>query len=308
MQTQQKYINLTSNIKMPMVGFGTYLIPDEDAQSLVHQAIRSGYRHVDTAEAYGNENGVGSGIKTAVEELGISREEMFVTTKLWPGNEAWGHPPKTYDSTIDSLQASLAKLQLDYVDLYLIHAPFPQAQRLEQWKALVELQRQGKVRAIGVSNFNEAHIEEIKAAGLPLPDANQIELHPWSQKPDLVSYLTMNDVSIIAYSSLVPLSSWRDVEGQASAKTDQMKADGADSDSPFKVMAQKYGISEAQVLLRWGIQKGYAVLPKSANAERIRQNIDLFGFEIDDEDMAAIAKMDRGEGVAWSTGDPTKEA
>ena len=114
--------------------------------------------------------------------------------------------------------------------------------------------------------------------------------------------------SIIAYSSLVPLSSWRDVEGQESAKTEQMKADGADSDSPFKVMAKKYGISEAQVLLRWGIQKGYAVLPKSANAERIRQNINLFGFEIDDEDMAAIAKMDRGEGVAWSTGDPTKEA
>jgi 2,5-diketo-D-gluconate reductase A len=307
-QTQNKYISLANNIKMPMVGFGTYLLQNEDAQSLVHQAIRSGYRHVDTAEAYGNENGVGLGIKTAVEEFGILREEIFVTTKLWPGNESWGAPPKTYDSTIDSLQASLAKLQLEYVDLYLIHAPFPQAQRLEQWKALIELQRQGKARAIGISNFNEAHIEEIKAAGLPLPDADQIELHPWSQKPKLVSYLTRNNISTIAYSSLVPLSNWRDVEGQASAKTDQMKADGADPDSPFKVMAKKYGVSEAQVLLRWGIQKGYAVLPKSANAERIRQNIDLFGFEIDDEDMAAIAKMDRGEGVAWNTGDPTKAA
>jgi 2,5-diketo-D-gluconate reductase A len=308
MQTQHKYINLTNNIQMPIVGFGTYLIEDEDAQSLVDQAIRSGYRHIDTAEAYGNENGVGLGIKTALEALGISREEIFVTTKLYPGNEDWGQTPKTYETSIESLQASLARLQLDYVDLYLIHAPLAQAQRLEQWRALVELQRQGKVRAIGVSNYNVAHIEEIKAAGLPLPAANQIELHPWSQKPDLVSYLAESGISIIAYSSLVPLSSWRDVEGQDSAKTEDMKADGASADSPFKIMAKKYGVSEAQILLRWGIQKGYAVLPKSVNAERIRQNIDLFDFEIDDEDMAAIAKMDRGDGVAWSVGDPTQAA
>ncbi|MCA9981992.1 MAG: aldo/keto reductase, partial [Anaerolineales bacterium] len=217
-----------------------------------------------------------------------------------------GQSPKTYEATIASCHASLAKLQLDYVDLYLIHAPFGNAQRLEQWKALLELQRQGKVRAVGVSNFNQTHIEEIKAAGLPLPDVNQIELHPWSQKPNLVSYLAQNGIAITAYSSLVPLSTWRATEGQASAKTAGMKADGASAESPFKTMAKKYGVSEAQVLLRWGVQNGYAVLPKSVNAERIRQNIDLFSFEIDDEDMALMRGMDRGDGVAWASGDPTQ--
>jgi 2,5-diketo-D-gluconate reductase A len=139
-----------------------------------------------------------------------------------------------------------------------------------------------------------------------MPVANQIELHPWSQKPELVRYLNDNAITPIAYSSLVPLSTWRTGEGQASAKTDQMKADGAQAGAPFKVMAEKYGVSEAQVLLRWAVQKGYPVLPKSTNPDRIRKNADLFGFNLDDEDMAAIEKMDRGDGVAWAIGDPTK--
>ena len=136
-------MNLTKTIQIPVVGFGTYLINDKDAQSCVHQAIRSGYRHVDTAEAYGNKNGVGLAIKAGIEELGVSRDEIFVTTKLWPGNETWGQKPKTYDSTIEALNASLARLQIDYADLYLIHAPLSKKQRLEQWRALVELRRLG---------------------------------------------------------------------------------------------------------------------------------------------------------------------
>lgn len=174
--------------------------------------------------------------------------------------------------------------------------------RLDQWRALLDLQKSGKARSVGVSNFNIDHLEEIKTAGLPMPEANQIELHPWSQKPELLAYLAQNDISPIAYSSLVPLSTWRVEEGQSSGKTDQMKADG----TVFQDMATKHGVSEAQLLLRWGVQNGYAVLPKSLNPERMRQNIDLFSFAIEDSDIVQMATMDRGDGVAWASGDPSK--
>ena len=297
-------LNLTESVQIPMIGFGTYLINTDEAKTCVLNAIRIGYRHIDTAEGYGNETGVGHALKNSQKELGISREDLFVTTKLWPGNEAWGQTLKTYDSTIESLNSSLSNLELDYVDLYLIHAPFAKSKRLEQWNALVELRKQGKAKAIGVSNFSKSHIEEIKSAGSPLPDANQIELHPWSQKSELLSYLRENRISPIAYSSLVPLAEWRVVEGQDSSKTEKMKSDGASNGSPFKAMGKKYGVTEAQVLLRWGVQKGYPVLPKSTNEERVQQNMNLFSFEIDNDDMSAIEDMDRGDGIAWASGDP----
>ena len=299
-------VSLTDDVRIPSVGFGTYLISNSEVRAAVTTAIRAGYRHLDTAEIYRNEEGVGVAIQASLKREGLLREQIFVTTKLWPGNAEWGETPKTTESTVESLNASLARLQLDYVDLYLIHAPYRREQRLEQWRGLVELRRLGKARAIGVSNFSQAHINEITAAGLPVPDANQIELHPWSQKPELVSFLAERGIAAIAYSSLVPLSTWRAVVGQDSAKTEQMKADGQRTDSPFRIMARKYSVSEAQVLLRWAVQKGYAVLPKSTNPERILQNIDLFSFSIDDEDMGTIESMDRGDGVAWSMGDPTK--
>jgi 2,5-diketo-D-gluconate reductase A len=295
---------LTRDIEIPFLGFGTYLIPNDDAVAAVREAIGAGYRHIDTAEFYQNEAGVGEGIR----QSGVARRELFVTTKLFPGNAAWGQTPKTTETTIVSLNESLARLGLDYVDLYLIHAPFEHSQRLAQWRGLVELKKQGKTRAIGVSNFNINHLEELKAAGLPVPDANQLELHPWSQKPALVRYLSDNDVTPIAYSSLVPLSTWRSAPGHASGKTEEMKADGSRADSPFKLMSTKYGVSEAQILLRWAIQQGYPVLPKSTKPERMRQNADLFSFRIDDADLAVIAKMDRGAGVAWGESDPTQFA
>jgi len=300
-------MKLTATIEMPVVGFGTYLISNDDAPAIVRHALTAGYRHVDTAEGYHNEEGVGTAVREHLQ-AGHARDALFITTKLWPGNEAWGQTLKSRAAVLQALDASLARLGLDHVDLYLIHAPFAGQRRLEQWRALVELREQGKTRAIGVSNFSEAHLEEIRTAGLPMPDANQIELHPWSQKPALVSYMREHHITPIAYSSLIPLSTWRATPDQASGKSDAMRAEGESAASPFKAMAAKYGVTEAQVLLRWAIQRGYAVLPKSTTVERIRANIDLFGFELDAEDMAAIAHMDRGDGVAWSGGDPTRAA
>lgn len=294
----------TTATGLPFVGFGTYLIANEDAPGAVAAAIQAGYRHVDTAAGYHNEEGVGEGIRRGLAASGLDRTDLFVTTKLWPGNPAWGDAPKGYDETISAFEVSRSALGLDYVDLYLIHAPSGGTERVNEWRALLDLKSAGKARAIGVSNYTEAHIEEIRAAGLPMPDYNQIELHPWSQKPDLLDFMAANGIAPIAYSSLVPLSTWRAEPGQDSAKTAEMKAAGADAASPFKAMAAKYGVTEAQVLLRWGVQKGFGVLPKSLNPARIRQNIDLFSFEIDAADMEVIEGMDRGDGVAWATGDP----
>lgn len=304
MAALQQTFRLNNDTAIPSVGLGTYLVSGDDAPAAVSAAISAGYRHIDTAAGYHNEEAVGAGLRAGLKATGLSRDAIFVTTKLWPGNPAWGDAPKSHDQTIAECDASLARLGLDYVDLYLIHAPFGGPERIAQWRALLDLKKAGKARAIGVSNFNQAHLEEIRQAGLPMPEANQIELHPWSQKPELIRYMAENGIAPIAYSSLVPLFTWRTQEGQDSAKTDAMKADG----HIFSEMAAKYGVSEAQLLLRWGVQNGYAVLPKSLNPDRMRQNIDLAGFQIDDDDIAAIKTMDRGEGVAWATGDPSTAA
>ena len=302
MSASQTMFALNTETTIPAVGFGTYLISNDDAEDAIRSAVELGYRHVDTASAYRNEETVGAGIRKGLEAEGLSRADLFVTAKLWPGNPAWGDAPKTGTQTLEECDASLLRLGLDYVDLYLIHVPYGGDKRLEQWSALLDLQASGKARAVGVSNFNESHLAEIATAGLPMPDANQIELHPWSQKQGLLAYMAKYDIAPIAYSSLVPLSTWRTEPGQDSAKTDEMKAD----DTAFKEMAQKYGVSEAQLLLRWGVQNGYAVLPKSLNPDRMRQNFDIFSFSIDDADMAQMATMNLGDGVAWASGDPSK--
>lgn len=294
-------ISITDDISIPTVGFGTYLIAPELTADAVKTALGIGYRHIDTAEMYANEVGVGEGMRRAFSESGLVRSDVFVTTKLWPGYAPWGDRPKNKAATVKAFDVSLAQLALDYIDLYLIHSPHGGEERLEQWKALVELKAAGKVRSIGVSNYHIRHLEEIKASGLPMPEVNQIELHPWSQKPDLVAYLRDHNILPIAYSSLAPLSTWRVDPGQDSAKKEMSH----ESSQIIANMAAKYNVTGAQLLLRWGVQNNYPVLPKSLNPARMRENFDIFSFSIDESDMAVMSTIDRGDGLAWSVGDPT---
>ena len=288
---------------VPRIGLGTYNMNSQESEDMTYAAIKYGYRHIDTAAVYRNEDGVGRALKRIYENTDLKRSDLTITTKLWPGGLVKVDRVKNNVGAIKSLDKSLRNLDEDYVDLYLIHSPHAKNKRLEQWETLLTQQEQGKVKNIGVSNWGINHIEELNDKGYPLPSANQIEIHPWSQKPELVSYLKENDIDIIAYSSLVPLSTWRHKDGENSLKTDEMYKDGNDLESPFKKMASKYDVTEAQVLLRWALQLGYAILPKSIQIDRMQENFDL-DFRIDEEDMNLIEQLDRGGSVTWEYGDP----
>ena len=291
------------NYIVPRIGLGTYNMTPQEAEDVSYAAIQYGYRHIDTAAVYRNEDGVGKALKRIFSDTDLSRSDITITTKLWPGGLVKVDRVKNKEGTFKSMEKSLRNLDLDYVDLYLIHSPHAKSGRIEQWKALLELQEQGKTINIGVSNWGINHLEELVDEGLPLPSANQIELHPWSQKPELVTYLKDNNIDIIAYSSLVPLSNWRHKDGENSLKTEEMYKDGEDSQSPFKILASKYQVSEAQILLRWALQLGYAILPKSIQIERMENNFDL-EFIIDKDDMKLLQELDRGESITWEYGDP----
>ena len=291
------------NYIVPRVGLGTYNMNSEEAEEMSYAAINYGYRHIDTAAVYRNEDGVGKALKRIFDNTDLKRSDITITTKLWPGGLVKVDRVKNKVGTIKSLDKSLRNLNLDFVDLYLIHSPHAKNKRLDQWETLLSQQEQHKVKNIGVSNWGINHIEELNDKGYPLPAANQIELHPWSQKPELVTYLKEKGIDIIAYSSLVPLSTWRHKDGENSLKTDEMYKDGEDSESPFKKLATKYEVTEAQVLLKWALQLGYAILPKSIQIERMKNNYDL-NFIIDEDDMLVIKNLDRGGSVTWEYGDP----
>ena len=294
-----------TNQYVPSIGLGTYNMSSEEAELTTFHALKHGYRHIDTAAVYRNEDGVAKGVKTYLNDSDLKREDIFITTKLWPGGLLKVDRIKDYTGTVKSFEKSLMRLNLDYIDLYLIHSPHGKTKRLEQWRALVDLKEAGKIKYIGVSNWGINHLSELKENDLPMPDANQIELHPWSQKPELVKFLRNEKIDIIAYSSLVPLSTWRHKDGENSKKTNEMHEIGLSENSPFKILAEKYDVTEAQFLLKWAVQNNYAVLPKSINIERVKQNFEL-NFLIDQSDMEYITTLDKGDSITWEYGDPLK--
>ncbi|UOX91206.1 aldo/keto reductase [Amycolatopsis sp. FBCC-B4732] len=257
-------VELNNGVRIPQFGFGVFQIPPEETAQAVRTALEAGYRHIDTAQMYRNEAGVGAGIADA----GLKREDVFVTTKL--ANDAHGH-----DNAITALEGSLRRLGFDHVDLYLIHWPLPHKENyVRTWQGFEDILRAGKARAIGVSNFQPAHLDRLAEETPTVPAVNQIELHPALQQPELRAYHREHGIATEAWSPL---------------------AQGEVLDDPVLTeLAGKHERTAAQVVLRWHLQLGNIVFPKSASPERIRQDIDVFGFELDDEDMKAIGELDAG--------------
>ena len=265
---------LNTGARLPQVGLGVWQAPrGSGTRGAVEAALRSGYRHVDTASIYGNEADVGA----AVRASGLPREEVFVTTKLWNADQ--GH-----DSALRAFDQSLERLGLAYVDLYLLHWPVA-GKRLDSWRALERLHDEGRARAIGVSNFLRPHLEELLGRARVVPAANQIELSPFLQRRETVAFCRQHGIAVEAYSPLTR---------------------GERLDDPVVLeVANGSGRSPAQVLLRWGVQHGFVVLPKSTRPQRIAENAALFDFALGASEMAALDGLEEGLTTGW---DPATQA
>ena len=258
----EKFMLLSNGVKIPSIGFGTYKSgDDEETAKIIKNALNLGYKMIDTASFYNNEVGIGNGIK----ESDIDRKDIFIVTKLW--NDDHG-----YDNTIEAFNKSLNNLQVDYIDLYLIH--WPNKLNAETWRAFEHLYETGKVKAIGVCNFKVEHLEELKKTAKIMPMVNQVEIHPFSTKNNIINYCKDNNIKVVAWS---PISRGR-------VLSNELMID----------LSQKYKKSIVQIVLRWHMQKGVIPIPKSSNENRIKENIDIFDFEISSEDMKAIDSLDEG--------------
>jgi 2,5-diketo-D-gluconate reductase A len=258
-------VRLNNGVSMPQLGFGVFQVPDDETEAAVTTALEVGYRSIDTAAAYGNEAGVGA----AIARSGIPRDELFVTTKLW--NSEHG-----YDSTLRAFDNSLGLLGLEQLDLYLIHWPRPRVDKyVETWRALEKLLADGRTRAIGVSNFQPAHLRRVIDETGTVPAVNQIELHPYLTQREPRDVHAEHDIATEAWSPL---------------------AKGGDllKEQVVTSLAEKYGRTAAQIVLRWHVQLGNVVIPKSVTPSRVRENFDLFDFELADDDVESISALDRG--------------
>jgi 2,5-diketo-D-gluconate reductase A len=261
-------IPLNDGNSIPQLGFGVWRLPDADAPEVVSEAVDAGYRHIDTAQGYDNESGVGK----AIQQLSLSRDQLFVTSKLRNGHQG-------YDSALRSLDESLQRLQLDHLDLFLIHWPAPEHDRYVQtWRALIEARNQGKVRSIGVSNFLPEHLTRIIDETGIVPAVNQLELHPAFQQRDIREFHRDHDIQIECYS---PLGG----KGSNLLENTVLKEIGAQHDK-----------SPAQVMIRWHLQQNLIPLPKSSKPERAQQNFDVWNFTLSAQDVARIDALDRPDG------------
>ena len=267
-------VKLNNGVEMPILGLGVYQIPEfNECKKTVLDAIEVGYRSIDTAQAYQNEEAVGEAIK----ESGVKREELFITTKLWLSDAG-------YEKAKKAFEVSLNKLQLDYLDLYLIHQPFGDV--YGSWRAMEELYKEGKIRAIGVSNFYPDRVMDLILNNEIAPAANQIETHPFYQRVDDQQFLAENGVQIESWASFA--------EGRNHLFTNELLAS----------IGNKYNKSVAQVVLRWLIQRNVVVIPKSVRKERLIENINVFDFELSAEDMSVIQTIDTRKSLFFSHRDP----
>jgi diketogulonate reductase-like aldo/keto reductase len=270
--TEVPVLTLHDGVEMPQLGFGVFQIPPEETQERVEEALAAGYRHVDTAAAYRNEAGVGAAIAAG----GVRREDVFVTTKLWNSGQG-------YDSTLRAFEKSIERLGTGHVDLYLIHWPLPSRDLfLDTWRAFERIKEEGGARSIGVSNFRVEDLERLEAEAEQRPTVNQIELHPRLQQAELRSWHEEHDIATEAWSPL--------------AQGDLLE------DETIATIAAHQERTPAQVILRWHLQVGNVVIPKSVTPERIRENFELFDFALSEDDMAAIERLDAGERVGPDPG------
>jgi 2,5-diketo-D-gluconate reductase A len=257
-------VEMNDGRSIPVIGFGVWQVPDDVVVDATVKALEVGYRHIDTAYLYHNERGVGEALRRSE----LDRDDVFVTTKVWNTDHG-------YDQTLRAFDKSTGLLGIDEVDLYLIHWPTPARDvYLDSWRALIRLREEGRARSIGVSNFHDAHLRKIIDETGVIPAINQIELHPW-----------------------LPQTELRDIDARLGIRTEAWSPLGSGrliDDPVIAEVSAKHGKSPAQVMVRWSIQLGNIVLPKSVTPERIEQNIDVFDFQLDDADMAAIATLESG--------------